>query len=636
MARGDDLVLKISADTSSVANGLKPMTSALDAMGKEADDAGDAMQRLEKDMEAVSHETVDVDVRTQALDKARADVKRLRDEIAQGVLFDVDTRAAERQLSQLQTTIKRVLTVEPVTIDVDTGDSQADVERLDASMDGIQDKRVELDVKVDREGLRGVEGLREGVNETANSLSGLQNGMSGVFGVGMALVPALADLSETLDDYADRAEGAGRSTGRFFRAASGVTSFIAGPWGLAIAGGVALLTMFAQGQQEADEQTKALAESIKLQAGAFDENNRQQAAKLLQDKGALDAAEQLGVRTSDLVTALLEQRDAQSAVGQSQDAIIAQMIRSAGGRGDEVVAINDLESAYNDAAEAIGGTAEDQRQLETAVGATTEMTKNQKPAVDDATTGWQGYDEAITSARTELDKLIAGLNIFNGRFASTREATAAYEESVDAATKAIKENKKTLDLSTEAGRTNDKLVRDMATNISSLAEARIRDADASGESTTDILDDYGKQRESLIQTADKLGMSRKEAEKYVDQLLATPDEVKTKATVTGVDAAENELKGLTKDRKVEIEAQLTLNRDKYNALPKRLQDAISGNGDINVNVNSRTSATPSAAPTMFSPRLYLDSAPIRYALHGDVTTEVSAAISAANTPRRTR
>jgi len=257
---------------------------------------------------------------------------------------------------------------------------------------------------------------------------------------------------------------------------------------------------------------------------------------------------------------------------------------------------------------------------------------------------WSDYGKQVGDARKEVDDIISSLDILNGRFASAREATIGYGAALDEANAAIKENGKAVtahgkafDTNSEKGRANEKTLIDLAKASEGMAEARLRDADKSGESTAKILADYEKQRKSLYDTARRMGLNEDAADDYVDSLLATPDELKTQVELKGYDKAKDDMADLTKERDAVV--HIKLNVDKFHALPKRLQDAISGNGTIDVGLTSvgPGTAPPAVAPTVFmTPRLYLDSRPIRGALRGDVNATVAGAMAAERAPRRTR
>ena len=87
-------------------------------------------------------------------------------------------------------------------------------------------------------------------------------------------------------------------------------AFIAGPWGLAIAGAIGLVAAFTMGQQEAANRVKELAEALDFQKGALDENNRKVIAAKLEEEGLLKLAKDLNVNTETLTSAILGNADA--------------------------------------------------------------------------------------------------------------------------------------------------------------------------------------------------------------------------------------------------------------------------------------------------------------------------------------
>jgi predicted nucleic acid-binding Zn-ribbon protein len=635
MARGDDLVLKVSADTSTVAAGLKPMTTALDAIEAEATSATKGLERLEAEVDDLGHKRVDIDVRQEAIDKARARVDALRDEIAEGIVLDVDTRAAQRELSTLERTIKTVLAFPPAEVNVDTERAEANVEELDADLKGLHDRKVEVNVDVNKEGVKGVEALREGVRETSTSVTQLGTGLTGMSILALAAIPALADLNETLDDMKTRNAEAGRESGRLLRSTSAVTSFIGGPWGLALVAGASLLAAFASKQDEAEEATKQFREALDLQAGAFDRNNRALVVKQLQEAGALDVAEKFGVNIDELVTRILQQKDATDLLAQSSTFASAQQDLFHDKNTDAADSVSTLVNAIGTTTTEVGKAEYSQLQLGRALLSVNDATDAQGAAMNQTTGVWQHFNTELDAAQSNLDALVNSLDGLNAALGDTRAAQAAQARTTEDLNKALKENKHTLDLATDAGRTNDALIREQAANIVKVRDARLKDAAASGESTDDIIADYGKQRKSLDDTATKLGGNTKFAQDYVDTLLATPEDIESQVKVTGINAAESAINHVARDREAAIDVEVNLNTNyaRFNRLPKRVQDAISGNGSINLNVNAASSApvapAPSVVPSVFlSPRLYLDSRPIRAALKGDVESVVSSTVAA--------
>jgi len=623
MARGEDLILKVTADTAGLAQGLAPMTRALTDLETDAQDAENELKSL--DNMNVSP-TVDIDIRTEAIDKAKADIDRLRDEIAHGVTMGLDTKAAQRELSSLESAVRKL----------------AD-----------RKETVEVDVEVDKEAmadaLEGVDSLREGALGLGEAVGQLDGTMTGFANVAREMVPALADLNQTMVAMRLRNEAAGVSFGRLGRTVSAVTGVMAGPWGLAIAAGVGLLSGWASSQDSATDATEHFSDAIDYQTGAMDKNNRATAAKKLQDEHLLATAEALGISTEDMVSALTGQREAYDRV---TEAIGQKMLRT---QADQTAS-----QAWKDQVDEFGhsffgltvemfGSRTESEQFNRAVGNVGGAVDNARFAVgnlsDDLTHNadlWADYGKQVGDARKEVDDIVASLDILNGRFVSAREASINYEKSLDDATAAIKENGKAVtkhgeafDTNSEKGRANEKALIDMAKASDTMARARLEEAKKSGKATDDILDDYKDQREQLYQVARRMGLNDKAAQDYVDSLLATPEELKTEVGLTGYEKAKNDMNDLSKDRDATVHVKLQV--DKFNALPKRIRDAISGGGSVDVGLSSAPVAPAGPTPTVFmQPRLYLDGRPIRAAMRGDVVQAVSSTFAEQRTPRRTR
>ena len=610
MARGDDLILKISADTSAVASGLSPMTDALDKLGANANEASDKLSKLDKLDVSPS---IDISVRDQAIAKARQDIDRLRDEVAHGVEMGFDTRAAQREISSLQSAIKK-LTDKPETVNID----------------------VEVDKETMADALDGIDSLREGALGLGEAVGSLDGSMTGFANVTREMVPALADLNQTMIALRLRNEAAGVSFGRLGRSVSAVTGVMAGPWGLAIAAGVGLISGWAASQDSASEATDDFSDSVDYQTGALDKNNRTVIAKALADKHMLETAELLGISTADMVSALAGEKEAYDRV---TDAIGQKMLRTAADKNASDTykqSVDEFGHAFFGLTVNMFGARDESKLLARAVGEMGKTADGVRFAVGNLSEGlshnadlWADYGKEVDDSRKALDGIVASLDILNGRFVSGREATMAYEEAVDTATKSIEENGKAVtkhgkafDTNSEKGRNNEKTLIDLAKASETMAEARLKDADSSGESSAKILADYEKQRKSLYDTARRMGLNEDAAKDYVDSLLATPDELATQVELTGYDKAKGQMKDLTKEREAVVTVKLNIDKWSENVARRRIREIESGN----LGPNTSQSAVPSTV--LMQPRLFLDSAPIRYALRSDVQTVVSSTVAA--------
>ena len=598
------ITIQVATDTSKVASGFAPLEAALKDIVTEAEQTEEALEDL-SDVE------IKFDIREQALQRARQDIERLRDQIAKDVVLGVDTKVAERRVSALSSTIRQ-LDQKKVTVEIDV------------ETEGID------------KGVSGMEALRSGTAETANSLGSLGTGLQGVSGFALSAQFALADLSETLADVAERNRQAGIETSRFSKGLGAVAGFAAGPWGIALTAGIALLGVFGASQSDADDAMQAFTDGLDRQAGALDENNRRLAASALEASGALEEAEKLGLSTENLVTALLNGKDARDLWNESlKEGVIAETAVTGAGA-QSLTKVQALISAYREASDAGSENIEKDRRIAAAMGETGEAAEQTAKQVEDAIDPWDEYRDTIDDARSKLDGLVDSLDIFSGRVGASKEALADYHKQQRELNEALAAGATGMNVATEAGAKNDQMIRDQAENIADLATARLKDADSSGESSDQILSDYAKQRESLIVMADKLGLSGAEAKKYVDNLLKTPDELKTNVELNGADKAIDTMEEVSKTRYADVYAQVKLDEASLNQAISRMHDAMSTRG-VTVQGPFGGPAPFAVAPsgpqvnplTIMQPRIYLDSQSIGYAMRPAIASTVRSTVDAA-------
>ncbi len=146
----------------------------------------------------------------------------------------------------------------------------------------------------------------------------------------------------------------------------------------------------------------------------------------------------------------------------------------------------------------------------------------------------------VASQATEATKAYAdAINGFATPILGAREASRQWQESIDSATAALKDNGKTLNDGTEKGRENaralDGMTRAAIDNVGAMQ--------ANGASQADLSKTVESSRVEIEKMAIKFGMSKDEARKYAEQLLAIPA---TRATQISADtsAATRALQGL--------------------------------------------------------------------------------------------
>lgn len=107
------------------------------------------------------------------------------------------------------------------------------------------------------------------------------------------------------------------------------------------------------------------------------------------------------------------------------------------------------------------------------------------------------------------------------------------EAAIDDATAAAKENGKTLDINTEAGRANRSALDDIAAAALTLTAAQEKNS----ESTDTMNESTARAREAFVRTARQMGMTKDEAEALADKYGLIPKSVTTKVTATGISSA---------------------------------------------------------------------------------------------------
>lgn len=131
-------------------------------------------------------------------------------------------------------------------------------------------------------------------------------------------------------------------------------------------------------------------------------------------------------------------------------------------------------------------------------------------------------DQSMALAEViELQREHAGLTL------TEREAQRRFEAAVDDATAALKENGKTLDVSTDKGRANEAA-------LDAIAEAGwdlLESMEANGASQEDLQGVMATTRERFVKTAESMGMSKDAASALADELNLIPENVTSTVTV---------------------------------------------------------------------------------------------------------
>lgn len=118
------------------------------------------------------------------------------------------------------------------------------------------------------------------------------------------------------------------------------------------------------------------------------------------------------------------------------------------------------------------------------------------------------------------------LNQVNSPILDARDAARQFEQAVDDASGALKDNGKTLDINTDKGRENQAALD----GVARAALDQIGAMQANGASQKQMQRTLDTSRERLYTVARSFGMSKDEARRYADQVLKTPKSVSTTVT----------------------------------------------------------------------------------------------------------
>ena len=148
------------------------------------------------------------------------------------------------------------------------------------------------------------------------------------------------------------------------------------------------------------------------------------------------------------------------------------------------------------------------------------------PAMDEATgaagafaEGMGDAAEATQSAADAATEALSAMRDLANEFIGAERGVLDYADAMDEAAEAAQENGKHWEDGTEAADENKRALLDLAEQAWATADA----LSAEGKSGTFL----EQAREDLIETAVEMGMGRQEAEEYVNQLLATPEDIAT-------------------------------------------------------------------------------------------------------------
>ena len=345
-----------------------------------------------------------------------------------------------------------------------------------------------------------------------------------VGGGGLALLGAggMIKLTTAINDARVAMQALGWSV-------KGVTAVAAGV-GAIIAVATLAFSHFAQAQAEARQKSDEYKQTLDAETSAITANTRTLAANNLEKSGALEAANRLGVDSKLLVDAILGESGAMEELNSRLATYQGTAEMGAAARQQMLEDRNMLEEAVGRENKSLEESiAANKRQAE-AVGDSASAQGDATGAARDATGAYQDQKSAV-------DDLIDALDTLNGANQSREQAEIDWQKRLEDTSAAIRDNGRTLEITTEAGRNNRQAMLDMAEAAGDLADARLKQT-GSEDLFRQTIDDG---RKALFDQARQFFDSDEAAWAYVDTLLKVPPYVTTTVSTPGLAAAAESL-----------------------------------------------------------------------------------------------
>lgn len=334
-------------------------------------------------------------------------------------------------------------------------------------------------------------------------------------GAGLAGI-GLLTLSSNISDTHETLGGLTKIAG-----AAALGFSVGGPFGAAVGGAIGLLTTLETAGFNASEAMNALNASLEQQGTL---SGASKGAAGLVSNQQLQLLSAAGLSTRTYTQALLGNATAQGTVieaakkfGFVGDMFLVQPLEDANAAADayadhlfllqqQVHKVTPEQAELGNATRAMGGAMAD---------TAGDLLTHSKAAKDAAAS-----TDELTNAATRLSDALLG----DQAALESSAALLAYKAALDAVNQGLKDNGKTLNKNTEAGRANVGILN----NIASAALQYGNTLDAGSKRQTAY---FESARQSLYDQAKAFGYTDEQARNYVNTVLDIPDEVKTKADI---------------------------------------------------------------------------------------------------------
>ncbi|MFD5916171.1 phage tail tape measure protein [Kitasatospora sp. NPDC058201] len=397
-----------------------------------------------------------------------------------------------------------------------------DLERLKGTLETALIESGSGATAVLRDMVKGITGVIEAysslpgpVKESVTAVAGITGILALAVGGFVLALPRIAAFRAALVELAV-------TMPRLAAAAASTSSFLFGPWGLAVGGAVAAMMLFSSSHKTAKIDVEGLSAAVKQDSGIVGENTRAYAVNALQKSGAMSAAKELGVSLKDLTDAALGSKEAWVEV-QAQITRGSDEVFKGGKRIDDYAGkLNLLKSSVGTVKGAIADAATAMAQEGEASGKAAVGTK----ALGDQAEDTAGDLKKTETAADQLSKVLAGLN---GTNISVAQSAIAFQGDLQSLRDAVKENGLALDITTEKGRA-------VKAAVLGAAEAATAHAKAVAEQTGQVdagTIAFGRDVEALKATMRQAGFTQEQIDQLTISYATLPPVKETRVTDPG-------------------------------------------------------------------------------------------------------
>lgn len=354
--------------------------------------------------------------------------------------------------------------------------------------------------------------------------------VAGIFGT--AINGAREKIGGFVSAVSSGRGGVGGAFSGFRGGLRSVTGALGGPWGFAVAAGVTALGFFANKSAEAKARTDELKAAIDQQTGAITKGARETIANTLATSGSVKAAQQLGIPL-DLVRKAAEGDSAAfNELSTILDALQKKQADAASGTEQFGYSMDSTDKAIATLQDTVGssnGAIAKQRDVikdtQSVLGGYLDTTSNLRFATKQEADAHAAAGREIKDQRNALIALASQQKANRTEALAMANAEVGYNQALLNVKEGLKQNKKGISDSTQAGLSNKQNVLALAAAQNQLAD----DVKFTQKPFEDQVRILKQQRSDFIAAAESVGYNSTQAAELADQYLKMPAEVTTQA-----------------------------------------------------------------------------------------------------------